>query len=457
MAGRILIVDDGATGRIILKMKLVAAFYDILQADSGGEALQIARGSLPDLILVEDTLADMTATALCAALRADPLTARIPLILFAAASDAGLRIRALEAGVDEVIVKPYDDSALLAQIRSALRTRQSRDELRQRVVPCDAMGLAETGNDFAVRSRIALIAPHPQAALAWRRALAPYVDDDLLVIDRAHALSENEGAADLYLIAADLIRPGDGLQLISELRSRAASRHAAICIVLSARAHGLAAMALDLGADALVPERFHPQELALRVQAQLRRKHEADRLRASVRQGLRLAATDPLTGLYNRRFALPQLARIEARARDTGRAFAVMVIDLDHFKDVNDTWGHAAGDAVLVALARRMRQILRPGDLLARVGGEEFLMAMPDTDLSEARGAAEGLRRMAEAAPVPLPGGGSVRVTLSIGLAVGGGCNDPNDGEGLMLRADRALLAAKSNGRNRVTIGLHAA
>lgn len=134
---------------------------------------------------------------------------------------------------------------------------------------------------------------------------------------------------------------------------------------------------------------------------------------------LRLAVQDSLTGLYNRHYAIPQMARIAERARRSGRAYAVMLLDLDRFKSVNDLYGHVAGDHVLSEVANRLRRELRPKDLLARIGGEEFLVVLPDATQDSARQTAERLCRAIEATTFSLPdGSGALRVTISVGLAL---------------------------------------
>ena len=144
------------------------------------------------------------------------------------------------------------------------------------------------------------------------------------------------------------------------------------------------------------------------------------------------------------------------RAQTTGRPFAVMALDLDRFKAVNDTWGHAAGDAVLVEVAQRLRAQLRQVDLLARIGGEEFLVALPDTAPEAAQAAAERLCHAISEAPIALPEpeaqGRAVRITASIGLAPCDPLSDSAPVEALISRADRALLGSKAGGRNQVSV-----
>jgi two-component system cell cycle response regulator len=144
-------------------------------------------------------------------------------------------------------------------------------------------------------------------------------------------------------------------------------------------------------------------------------------------------------------------------ARASGRPFAVMVADVDRFKTVNDTFGHAAGDAVLAEIAARLRDNLRPADMVARFGGEEFLIAMPDTGDASAASAADRLRRIVSDAGIPVPGRPSgLAATISIGVAVAEPGRDPALAD-LIDRADRALLEAKAEGRNQVSLARPAA
>lgn len=450
MTSRILIVDDVPTNRIILKVKLTAACYEATMAASGPEALTLARRAPPDLILLDYAMPDMDGIAVCAALRADPATCRIPVIMFTNTADEAARISALRAGADDFLIKPIDDKVLMARIRNLMRARDTTG-FSATTDAIEGLGFAEPVGGFDEPGHIALLAARPETALRWRKVLAPHLNDRLSVITRAAALEGAVPAPDLYILGAELDPGISGMQMMSDLRSRPDSCHAAICLVLPNDAHAEAATALDLGADDVLRDDFDGAEVAVRAQALIARKREADRRRARLAESLRLSMTDPLTGLHNRRYALPVLGRMLAGAAQARTSCAVMVLDLDRFKLVNDRHGHAAGDTVLVEVARRLSAGLRPGDLIARLGGEEFLIAMPGISDLEAFEAAERLRRAVSARQILLPSGGALSMTVSIGLALSAtGYETPDR---LIARADGALLAAKAEGRNQVTMG----
>ncbi|AXC50130.1 diguanylate cyclase [Paracoccus suum] len=458
MSGTILIADAVSRNRIALKVKLSAACYDTCVATDVDTALAGARAQVPDLLLVDDALPGGGAIELFRRLAADPLTRAIPVI---ALCDASGRLPAVRAGADAVLERPVDEFLLLARIRNLMagggRPLAGPDTP---TVPdaFAALGLAEAPASFAPapspKGRLVLVAPDGATVIGWKQALGGHGPFSIEASSAERAL--NDAAAgrpgDVYLIAADLALPGDGLRLLSELRARPSSRGAAFIIALSDERAALAPVALDLGAGDVLPmslrDRPVAEEAALRITAQLKRKRAADHRRLAAEAERHWAVTDPLTGLHNRRFAMP---RLEAMAAEAERGeLAVMVVDLDCFKAINDTYGHAAGDTVLTEVACRLAHVLPPSALLARIGGEEFLIAIPNLLPGGAEAAADGLRRCVAAAPVELPailGGGQIAVTASIGLARGMQGELANI---IMLRADRALLGAKSMGRNRV-------
>ena len=189
-------------------------------------------------------------------------------------------------------------------------------------------------------------------------------------------------------------------------------------------------------------------ELLARVRTQIRNKRYSERLRDNVQMSIEMAITDALTGLYNRRYMEMHVGMLVDQARAGGKPLAVLMLDIDHFKSINDTHGQDAGDDVLREFARRIRKSIRGIDLACRHGGEEFVVVMPETDLAVATTVAERLRRRIASQPFSIQQGiRSVEVTISIGIAAltGGG-----DAASLLKRADRALYRAKRDGRNRV-------
>lgn len=457
MTGRILVVDDVATNRIVMKVKLAAACYTVEQAENGAEALRAARDTQPDLILLDVMMPDMSGLDVCRALKADPATADIPVVLITALSDRDAKMDGLEAGADDFLTKPVEEVTLLARVRSLLRASDSVRELRARDDTVAAYGFAEPAMGFegkASPGRIALVAPGPRGAVLWKAAIEARMSGDVQIIPREEALSQAVSTADktpdVFVISVDLAQRNEGLRLLSDLRSRPNTRHAATVMILPEGDSERAAIALDLGANDVLHDPFDAKELAIRISAQLERKRQSDRMRAGVRAGLEAAITDPLTGLYNRRYALH---RMEQMMAGPGPGPAVMMIDLDFFKKINDTYGHSAGDKVLQQVAVRLRGQLRSNDLLARIGGEEFLVALPYTDPEGATDCAERLRQAVGETSFNLGDGAfPVRVTASVGLALPG-ANSPGGAtpEMLINQADTALYGAKAHGRDQVS------
>jgi len=459
MTGRILVVDDVATNRIVMKVKLTAACYVVEQAETGAEALRIARTSAPDLIILDVTMPDMSGLDICRQLKTAPDTADIPVILITSQSDRASKMAGLEAGADDFLMKPVDEMTLLARVRALLRARDTIRDLRHREEDCEPLGFAEAatafkGLDRERPGRIALVAPGPRGAILWKTALDQRIDGNISILPRENALSATGSSADtapdVFVIAADLTHRNEGLRLLSDLRSRSATRKAASIVILPQGDCERAAIALDLGASDILHDPFDSEELALRIKMQLGRKRQSDRLRASVRAGLELAVTDSLTGLHNRRYAMHRLDRMLTGA---DRSVAVMMLDLDHFKRINDRFGHSAGDRVLSMVARRLRAQLRGEDLLARIGGEEFLVALPGVTYPEAIDCAERLRHAISDAPFSIANDQpSLSVTISAGLAISDGRSYCETSQSLIDRADRALYGAKADGRDQVSL-----
>ena len=202
---------------------------------------------------------------------------------------------------------------------------------------------------------------------------------------------------------------------------------------------------LHLGAHDYLRKPFEANELMARVSAALRTKWLQDELRTRNAELDRVSRIDMLTNIYNRRHLDEHLRSVISAARRHDRTIGVLIVDIDHFKNVNDEHGHLAGDAVLREVAVRLAQAMRTEDALGRWGGEEFLAVLTDTPPEGVRVMAERLRQVVAAAPFTLDDGSQIRVTVSVGHASG-----TEDAEVLVHRADDALYVAKAEGRNRV-------
>lgn len=459
MPGKILIIDGIATNRIGLRARMCSAYYEVALAASGTEALALLPIERPDLVLIASTLPDMSACELCQVLRRDPQHWDLPIVILDTQPSRDRRLAALTAGADDAMHRAIDNRVLLARLRSLLRDGTSREDRRLHSSARASAGFAEQAPGFTHQPHIALVSEDGARALTWMKRLQNLRNYQFSV-HSPRALSLDFGQTrphDAIVIASGAgEEPDFGAALLAALGAQPGFRRCKFLVVLPNSRAEPATQMLDLGAHDLMTGPFDAEEAAIRLDQLLRRKAHSDQLHETLQNGLRAALIDPLTGLHNRRYALPELARLVEEAAVSQGRLGVMLADLDHFKRLNDTYGHSAGDAVLAEVSRRMRAALHPDDLLARFGGEEFLIAVPNLHSGQARLTANRLCRAVNAQPVALPGNaGAVPVTISIGLAL----EEPSTlrGEhvqqratGLLNRADEALYRAKADGRNQV-------
>ncbi len=441
-----------------MKVQLSAAYYDVVLASRVDGVLEVARSCRPDLVLTANALPDGSAADVKKELRRDDALADVPVIAVSRTDNPMRRLEALSAGIDDVLPQPLDDVILQARIRSLLRARSANEELNMQRDASHGFILPLTDRAAAAQTRpasIALVAEDIQTARDWKKRLSGHVRHDI----RTHQIGDiqplmSDPVADVFIIELNETTSGAGLRLLADLRARATTRQSVVIAVPNPGDPHVAAEALDRGAHDVLQTGFNVEELALRLNTQLQYKHRHDLLRASVRNGLRAAVEDSMTGLYNRRYAKPFLDRTARSAAETGDKFALMLADLDHFKQINDRYGHPAGDAVLIEAARRLQAHLRPVDLLARVGGEEFMVVLPGADELETGQAAVALCNAINSRPFKVPGVSEpIAVTISIGAVIGGGTQAANSSvTDLIAKADQALYNAKNAGRNRAKL-----
>lgn len=488
MGSQVLIVDSDPIRRAALRSGLALPEGEVADLGEPRDLARWVARARPDLLLLDAGDGDAALDGM-RDLRARP-GLPLPAIALVPADRPDLRLAALAAGADDATDRDTGPRLLQARVRSLLRQRDDAlglappEEGREAAWP----GLAEGPAAFAhalchPRARVALLSAWPGGAVPPADTVARLLGAE---VDRLRSPAELGGerapAYDLVVIDGagthgDLAQGAKVLALLADLQGRQRGGPASTLVLLPATAVETGALALDLGASDVVIGSVAPREVALRARALIARRRLREAVRDQVRLGLRAAVTDALTGLHNRRYAEAAIPRMIER----GRGLALLMIDIDHFKSINDGWGHAAGDRVLVEVARRLRAALRPTDLLVRYGGEEFLAALPDTTLEEARTVAERLRRAVGTGLFDLrcegaelvgswgaPGVPRLRpavpaqqsapdlprlpVTISVGVAAAAAGPRGAPLDALLLRADSALYQAKDAGRNAVVL-----
>jgi len=457
---RVLLVDDSASVRQLLTERLSARGYTVTAVADPLVAAELALGQPPDVVVTDMWMPGVSGVQLCRLLRAEPRTAHVPVVLITTDSQRRSRFWARTAGAAAFVAKAdatalYETLARLARefpplpaesIRPASRTPMQHRlfqrldlALFESVVAGEIRSLAHDKGDAesVFNGLIALLSE--AGGYTW---LALHVRAPSRFFLHAHpdATTDAEAAA-----RAALGVPAD-IEATTVSDGRTLEGRAVAPILVDIHASGAVVGTLAFGPNPRGASR-EDRELVTIAAAEL---GGPLRIVALVEQTRQLAMTDSLTGLLNRRAFGDALARALAVFDRYGDALSILLLDVDHFKRVNDTRGHDAGDAVLVGIATALRAAARRTDFVARWGGEEFILGLTHTpSAATAAGpmiAAERVRRAIMDRPFELPGGQTISVTVSVGVSRAR--RGDTEAE-VIARADAALYRAKSLGRNR--------
>ncbi|MEM6499935.1 MAG: response regulator, partial [Pseudomonadota bacterium] len=332
MPVKVLIIDDVATNRIVLKVKLAAASYEVHQACSGEEGVKIAEREKPDIYVVNADLEGESSVDVIKRLAALSVGQQANTIALSEKDCAENRLDLLRAGAFDVLTKQLCESLFLARMRSLSRGLHDRKDLALTTDTADALGFDEPTRPFTMRGRIcALNAQIPQLRTSLQSLVANCTHDVEFCEPGSGSQKEaprNIGTPDVVLVPIDGDADQAGLTHLAELRLTDPTRHARLIAVLSDTNTALAGRALDLGADDVVGFQANTVEAEIRISRQLHGKRTEDSLRQRLQNSLEAAVTDPLTGLYNRRYALSALGKMADSLMRQGGCFAVMVADL---------------------------------------------------------------------------------------------------------------------------------
>ena len=435
MSARILVVDDLEPNIKLLEVKLTNQYYEVLTAKNGLEAIEILTTREIDIILLDVMMPGMDGFEVCRRIRENPKTAHIPVVMVTALGDVEDRIRGLNAGADDFISKPIVDIALFARIRSLVRLKALIDEIRNE---------GEAGIQFVV-SR------NEEQHNLIELANILLVDDDITQINFLQdtlniakiTVADVNNPIDQYLhenldliIVSTQLMKLDSLRICATILNNHNTRNLPIIMLVEEGDHLTMVKGLDLGVSDYVTIPLNQEEVKARVKTQIRRKKFQDALKNNLLYNINLASIDSLTGLYNRHYFNSQISIITNSTRKS-EPTSLIIIDIDFFKKINDTHGHLAGDKILKQVANITKAAIRTNDILARFGGEEFILLLPNANLEQAYLIAERIRKNIEK---------ETNITVSLGITT---LKEIDSIENLIDRADKALYLAKQQGRNR--------
>jgi two-component system, cell cycle response regulator len=454
VTAQILVVDDVPANIKLLEAKLTSEYYDVITAKDGFEAIAKTKEHKPDLILLDVMMPGMDGFEACKKIKEDAEVSHIPIVMVTALSEKSDRLKGLEAGADDFLTKPINDVALFARVKSLIRIKQLLDEVRLRDKTSHEMGI-DAGEDNTFISdvsgaKVLLIDDdHVQGKQIVAKLSETYkvewVDDPVQTLPKATA-----DDFDVILIST-LLSDADGLRIASQIKSQEELRNVPLLVFVDEDDTRVMLKALEMGINDYMTVPVDRNEMIVRVRTQIRRKKYQEALKSQYQKSMSMAVTDKLTGLYNRHYLDTHLGNMVKQSLKNGKHLALMIMDMDHFKSVNDTYGHDVGDMILKQLANLIIQASRSAELAARFGGEEFVILMPETDPQSAYGAANRIREIVETTPFKINAAGeTINKTISIGVA--SLYPDGDSGEGLLKRADEALYEAKHGGRNLVKV-----
>jgi two-component system cell cycle response regulator len=461
---RILLVDDSASARHLLAARLREQGYEVVDAPDAMIGAELALAHPPHAVVTDLWMPAISGLQLCRLLRAETATCNVPIVLLTATDDRRSRFWARCAGATAYVTK--------TEIEELKRILAEVTKDGETYPPPPPVSRSEPGRVQERLSALLDTALYESTIAGEIRALA-HSDGDLqrLFSELARLASDVVSYRWLAVKTAN-----DGVPLML-LHANAATRAAAqdeargvleagadvpVSVIEDDRAltgmphgpplvHPIKFGKIVLGTIALGPNpRGASTEDRRLVELLSTELGGPLRMAALIAEARHLAATDSLTGLMNRRAFMEAMDRERSRAVRHTLPLSLLMLDVDHFKKVNDTHGHDAGDAVLRGIAAVLRKIARKSDFVSRWGGEEFVVALAQTAEAGGRIAAERVRRAIADTPYTLPSGETLHATASVGLA---SATAQIDLEELVARADRALYSAKARGRNRVEHG----
>lgn len=446
--GVILIVDDQAALVLLMEKILSTAGYKVLKAYNGDEAIKVAHESMPDLILLDVMMPGMTGYEVTKTLRQDPPTSSISIVLLTALDSTKDKVKGLEAGADDFLTKPVNVQELLARVRSMIKLKRLQEKYVNYTKPIIPGGVSDQDVSISERKAVVLVVDGDRkTAQYYRNVIESGGIAVITVYDIREALAVlDEVHPDLILL--DLLPPDMNENEVLDRIQAVSEQDIPVFILSCVEDIDTKVKLIENGVEDYLVKPVRSAELLVRIKAALRKVNIRNTLRSNMNKLYEESIQDSLTKLYNKHYLKTVIDEKIAFSRRYKRPFSVIMIDIDRFKCINDVFGHLAGDSVLEELAVILRKTVRASDVVARFGGEEFVIVLPEIGLGEAFIVAEKLRVAVENFRFREIGDRSVTVSMGVTAWT----DEDTKMSVIMKRADNALYEAKDAGRNCVKV-----
>jgi two-component system cell cycle response regulator len=447
MPGRILVADSTVNNRIALKTVLNSEYFDAICVDDAQSVSRAVLKHQPDVILMATHLGREDGYQIAKKLKLNAFSAHIPVVLYTSAAEQVDWGKALVNLVDDVQIYPQHEANLISRLRLLYRQKVELDSLKTHANAADQFGFnditVERPTQRLVKSKVAIINHRTQTT-----------DFDLdPIIGNSYALSSDCKPANIRKNTDLIVLQSADAQcrLVSDFQVDPRTKHIPILALVDKQTNAHSKRLFELGAQECLFSTAPAPQINTRIQSLIASSQHKSNLRSLLDERVKEAYFDPLTGLYNRRHAQQYLSKCFQQSQKGHNSLIALMLDIDNFKSVNDTLGHIGGDAVLQQIAKRLSKNLRRVDMVARMGGEEFLVLLPNTPMKRGLEIAERLRRLIEEKPFQTNAEHKTQdITISIGIAKLS--KHHTYASDLVNSADQALYQAKEDGRNCVHI-----
>ncbi len=464
---KILVIDDDREGRYALAEVLRSEGYEVIVAEEGEEGLRVVRSEHPSLVITDILMPEMDGFRLLREIRKDASLKNLPVIFYTGTYiDNKDRELAREIGASEFLIKPVAPSEIVKTVKELLESREKGGPSVQPPPSIEEPVFLKLYNERLVNKLKSKIVESERSRI-YIEHIMESIADGVIVIDRDYRIVQANSAAAASLGKEKSDMAGRTCYDVIHQRRSPCEPPDVICPLVqiferTAKIVNVLHTHLDAAGNeryieiTASPMRDGSGEVFAMVETYrdlMDKKAEDElvklvkRLNEAQTHLKHMTITDELTGLRNRRYIVERLEEEYQHAKRSGQPLSLIMLDIDHFKDINDVHGHLFGDVVLRVVSLRIRDSLRKHDVVGRVGGEEFLILSPDSDRNDSLIVAERIRKIVHDEPIS-DGAREARVALSAGVAV----LDESDtsADSLFSRADTALYKAKQEGRNRV-------